>query len=274
MYVLKMGQDKLLIPTKMQTIYQGDQLADTLVFLLPATLGDIDLSGATVMLTYIRADGSANVELLKQAANNYYTYLQFTLPIATKLTKVVGEVVLWLNIFSNDSQQQVTQSSTYNMTIATKQDTSSYTFDEQMSALLTLQQQLKELDKNKADGLVYSNSGLQLTSNGEILSEAVYPNKVVSLDDDDETDEAAQNAALRAIAERLDTLDKTKADNLVSGENGLQLTANGELIGDAVNEHAVVDIGASDGSGATDSEDESETTNGCNCIETTNVVMI
>jgi hypothetical protein len=259
----------------MQTVYQGDQLTDTLVFLLPASLGDMDLTSASVFLTYIRSDGSANIEMLEQAQNMYGTYLQFSLSIASKLTKLAGNLTLWLNIYCSESQQQVTQSSTYTMTIATKADTTAYSFDDQLSAMLLLQRQLNELDRTKADGLVYAKSGLQLTSNGEPLQDTVYPNKIVSIDDDeDDVDEDEHLAALHALQEQVDTLEKTKADNIVVSGSGLQLTANGELIGNVTNEHEIVDIGTSSATDNSSSQDVTETEDNDDDEDSPSIVML
>ena len=64
MLYIKLDENMNLGITVNEPIYRGDRLSQKIIYLLPLTVGEIDVQAATVYLSYIRADGTADISLL------------------------------------------------------------------------------------------------------------------------------------------------------------------------------------------------------------------
>ena len=78
MIYIKLDESMNLCMTKREPIYRGDHLNRTITYLIPMTVGNIDMERATVYLSYIRADGTADIALLVREDepynDRYYKY--------------------------------------------------------------------------------------------------------------------------------------------------------------------------------------------------------
>lgn len=57
MFYIKLDENMDLVTTVREPLFRGDNLNRKLVYLIPLTVGDIDMLTAYVYLNYIRADG-------------------------------------------------------------------------------------------------------------------------------------------------------------------------------------------------------------------------
>lgn len=82
-----MLNDKSLVITVNTPIYQRDKLVDKLLFLIPSTYEDIDLTNFDVILKYKDQTGNVNSELLTKQNGLYKErYIQYVLPVDTNLS--------------------------------------------------------------------------------------------------------------------------------------------------------------------------------------------
>ena len=101
MYTILMKNDKSLSKTKVQTIYQGENLVDQLSFLIPLQYGDFMLSDFEAKLIYIDPCNYIHSEILNLSDNDYKGMLQYRLPLDSKLTKYAGDIKFRL-VFKNN----------------------------------------------------------------------------------------------------------------------------------------------------------------------------
>ena len=88
MFYIKLDSGMNLVVTSREPLYRGDHLSQKLTFLIPTKIGDLDMASATLYLSYIRADGTADIDLLKRGEELYNeSYYQFTMPVTSKLTR-------------------------------------------------------------------------------------------------------------------------------------------------------------------------------------------
>lgn len=91
MIYIKLDEDMNLIVTKSEPIYRGDHMNQKITYLIPTMVGDIDMLQATVYLSYIRADGTADIALLVREEETYNErYYQYHLPITSTLSRYAG----------------------------------------------------------------------------------------------------------------------------------------------------------------------------------------
>ena len=93
MFYIKLDENMDLVTTVREPLFRGDNLNRKLVYLIPLTVGDIDMLTAYVYLNYIRADGVADVAVLERMEEKYNeSYYQYTFPVTCKLTLTTGEI--------------------------------------------------------------------------------------------------------------------------------------------------------------------------------------
>jgi|GEM_PF-4246259 hypothetical protein len=93
MFYIKLDENMDLVTTVREPLFRGDNLNRKLVYLIPLTVGDIDMLTAYVYLNYIRADGEPDVVVLERMEEKYNeSYYQYTFPVTCRLTKYSGEV--------------------------------------------------------------------------------------------------------------------------------------------------------------------------------------
>lgn len=195
MYI-KLDESMNLIITVNDTLYRGDNLNRKIIYLIPLTVGEIDMLTANVYLSYIRADGAPDVVILERMEDKYKeSYYQYTIPVTCKLTKYPGEICTWLQIYSGTlSNPTISKSGECVLCVQESKNMDDYLCDCQLTALYQLQKTMEgevaELDKNiaqmnesiaeKADDIMYDNEGkyLQLKANGAPIGNQINMKKV------------------------------------------------------------------------------------------------
>lgn len=183
MYI-KLDESMSLVITVNDSIYRGDNLNRKIIYLIPLTVGEIDMLTANVYLSYIRADGVPDVVILERMEDKYKElYYQYTIPVTCKLTKYPGEICTWLQIYSGTpSNPTISKSGECMLYVQESKNMDDYLCDHQMTALYQLQKAMEsevaELDEDiakmnediakKADDIMYDDDGnyIQLKANG------------------------------------------------------------------------------------------------------------
>jgi hypothetical protein len=73
---IKLDDDMSLVITVNEPIYRGDNLSQKITYLIPTVVGEIDMLTASVFLSYVRADGVADVVVLDRSETPYVEGLQ------------------------------------------------------------------------------------------------------------------------------------------------------------------------------------------------------
>lgn len=106
MYTILMNSDKSLVCTTRTTLYQRDKLVDKLQILIPQTYEDINLSDFMAVLKYVDQGNEVHSEILIQDEELYKdSYLRYTLPIDTNLTRFAGDIKLCLTLNKVDMEE-------------------------------------------------------------------------------------------------------------------------------------------------------------------------
>lgn len=106
MYTILMNSDKSLVCTTRTTLYQRDKLVDKLQILIPKTYEDINLSDFTAVLKYVDQGNEVHSEILIQDEELYKdSYLRYTLPIDTNLTRFAGNIKICLTLNKVDMEE-------------------------------------------------------------------------------------------------------------------------------------------------------------------------
>lgn len=99
MYTLKLDKEnKIMIHTTCSSIFQGENLSDKLVFLLPQTVGDVTVENCKVYIYYVRPDGVYDFDELVKEPLDYKEYHQYHFPITSKLTAAAGNVKMRMQL--------------------------------------------------------------------------------------------------------------------------------------------------------------------------------
>ena len=190
MYI-KLDESMNLVITVNEPLYRGDNLNRKIIYLIPLTVGEIDVLTANLYLSYIRADGVADVVILERLEDKYKeAYYQYTLPVHCKLTKYPGEVCTWIQFYTGASDNPiVSKTGECFLRINESKNMDEYLEDSQMTALYQIHKQMNDgfaqLEKSidavelvaaaKADNIVFNseNSTIQLTANGEPIGDTI-----------------------------------------------------------------------------------------------------
>lgn len=233
MFYIKLTDDKELQVTEREHIYRGENLNDKLIFLIPSNVGDLDTDASLVYLSYIRADGGADVILLDSMVEMYNeTYFQYTLPITCKMTMYPGQVCFFLQIFSGDPiNPQIVKTGECRLMVEDSRNMDEYFSDRFITALYQHDRRMEERFANVDDNISINAEAIENNANAI----ARNASSIESLGDrlEEQSVEIADNAS--AIAElRADLL--LKADGLTYDLDSrtLQLTRDGLPIGNSV----------------------------------------
>lgn len=139
MYTILMNSDKSLFCTIKTTLYQRDKLVDKLQILIPQTYEDINLSDFTAVLKYVDQGNEVHSEILIQDEELYKeSYLRYTLPIDTNLTRFAGDIKLCLTLNKVDMEEMKEYSlntGETTITIASLSDYYSFISDKSLSVI-------------------------------------------------------------------------------------------------------------------------------------------
>lgn len=99
MIYIKLDESMNLVMTVNEPIYRGDNLNQKITYLIPLQVGEVDMLTATSYLSYIRADGVADIVRLERTEEKYKeAYYQYVFPVSCRLSRYPGEVCTWLLI--------------------------------------------------------------------------------------------------------------------------------------------------------------------------------
>lgn len=145
MFYIKLDDSMNLVITVREPLFRGDNLNRKIVYLMPLTVGDIDMLTAYVYLNYIRADGVADVVVLERMEEMYNEdYYQYTFPVTCKLTKYPGEVCTWMQIYTGTpSNPNIQKTGECMLQIQESKNIDNYLCDHQVTAIYQLQKQLE-----------------------------------------------------------------------------------------------------------------------------------
>lgn len=250
MTYIKLASDMSLNITVWNPIYRGDNLSNKIIYLIPFTVGEIDMVAAAVYLNYVRADGTADIVLLNREEDRYNeSYYQYTLPVTSNLSRYAGTVCTWLQIMAGPpSSPIVAKSGECALQILASKSMDEYIDDRHLSMVYNIQKQMEEelqkkeeeltarIDENaeaiatKADNVVYDaeTSTLQLTCNGEPIGDAitvVLQNASVAL----------ESAEVNEDGELILTFENGAAQNL-----GVVVGKDGGVYVPNVDEHSIL----------------------------------
>lgn len=146
MMYIKLDENMNLGITVNEPIYRGDHLSRKIIFLVPVTVGAIDTERAAVYLSYIRADGTADVALLKRTEEKYKEkYWQYVLPVTTTLSRYPGEVCMWLQIYSGPAYApSIAKSGECVLNIQASTNMDEYISDRNLSLIYQMQRQMED----------------------------------------------------------------------------------------------------------------------------------
>lgn len=117
MYTIVMNDYKRLVTTKKLTIFQNENLADKIRFLLPQTYSGTDLTDFTVTLCLTTEGNVTSYEKLEREKDLYRGYmLCYHVPINSVLTKTAGEKEIHL-VLTKKSESSSCTIHTHNTTI-------------------------------------------------------------------------------------------------------------------------------------------------------------
>lgn len=230
MIYIKLDENMELSITVNKPIYRGDRLYQKIIYLIPMTVGDIDVQAAAVYLSYIRADGTADIALLTKMDETYNDkYYQYTLPITSTLTRYAGEICSWIQIYAGSPRNpMIAKSGECMLRILESKNMDEYISDRNLSLIYEMQKQMEDkveqaektlterIDKTdeavaaKADNIVFhkEDSTIQLVS-------------TTILTDEDGNETTEQVPLGDPIYIRTDT---------ASGIANMEINENGELV--------------------------------------------
>lgn len=93
MYIIVMNEDKTLVASKRINLYEGDNLADKLMFLLPQTYKEIELGECIVRLNYTDLNGEEISEILVKDEELYKDRLCYRYPVDSRFTEYYRDIV-------------------------------------------------------------------------------------------------------------------------------------------------------------------------------------
>lgn len=187
MYTIIMDDNKQLVTTIKQVLYQRENLVDKIQILIPQYYQDIDLSDWIAVLKYVDQANIPHAETLTKDSDIYKNRIRFYLPVDTELTKYSGDITIRITLTKidmNSKTQYVLHTGETTITISPLKDYYSFVPDESLEfvdqlignleAKIEATEKIAEIyDTKKADNITYEDSRLQLTSNGQRIGDAI-----------------------------------------------------------------------------------------------------
>lgn len=190
MYTIIMKPNKELVASNVAKVFQRENAVDKIQILLPEFYEDLDIKSSLVTLKYVDQTRTAHSESLVLDEELYKdTYLRYTLPITTELTKYAGDITIWISIVKVDLDnmlQYVLHSGEYTITVSPLADLYTMVADDTLDAIDQRMAELSaklaatdiladEFAKNQVDDLEISEDGLlQVTANSTPKGKGVY----------------------------------------------------------------------------------------------------
>lgn len=170
MFYIKLTDEKELQITEREPIYRGEKLNQKLTFLLPETVDEVSVEASLVYLNCICADGRADIVHLDKLEEKYdETYLQFTVPITSRMTRFPGQMSVFLQIFCGDpTNPQVVKSGEACLTIEESPDLDKYFSSDRFITALYQHDKRMEDEFERLGGEIAENSRL-ISENSEAI---------------------------------------------------------------------------------------------------------
>lgn len=105
MYTILLQESKILTVSKKETIVQYSNLCDKIQFLVTPVIGENDMAEFdTVLLEYLSPLTKIHhTEFLTRSTEMYKNYLQYLLPVDTKITAEAGDMELQLTFYNSNT---------------------------------------------------------------------------------------------------------------------------------------------------------------------------
>lgn len=192
MYTILVNDDNTLSVTRRTRIMQRSTGFDAICFLVNPVYKGYPMADCTLTLRYkTPISGELKSERLVLCEELHNGFLQYILPVDTRLTHEAGSIICNLTFTYADIDTEgnpiirVRKLNDANITINAITDWDALIPDDLLSSLdqriIMQDKQIKQLaevalllDNEKADGLRYSSSKLQLTANGNPIGNQVY----------------------------------------------------------------------------------------------------
>ena len=173
-------KDKTLKKTKYRVIYEKENRADTIQFLIDKDFFEY-IEDCNIMLQVLLpypdeehgTDVTGKMRYMEIEPELYKGYYRMTLPITTVLTKEPGEVVMWFMFFNTTDPNNIilikTDSTKIEITPTKNSSSTEISDDESYDVLTKMQQDINQLQMNKMDKYFEYNeedSTIQFFSNG------------------------------------------------------------------------------------------------------------
>ena len=187
MYVILVNSDDTLYGSKKERLMQRQNLVNKIVFIVDPIYNDVDMTDATVMLEYLLPVSKKYETEILTLSNERYNdcFLQYVLPLNTKLSSEAGKIELQLTFVKTELDeygngiQRVRKTSVTAIEIIPITAWSDIIPDAALSSLdqrlikldasmRAMNDYMGVLDSNKVDNLVYDEKSetIQLTANG------------------------------------------------------------------------------------------------------------
>ena len=173
-------KDKTLHKTKYRVIYEKENRADTIQFLIDKDFFEY-IENCNIMLQVLLpypdeehgTDVTGKMRYMEIEPELYKGYYRMTLPITTVLTKEPGEVIMWFMFFNTTDPNNIilikTDSTKIEITPTKNSSSTEISDDESYDVLTKMQQDINQLQTNKMDKYFEYNeedSTIQFFSNG------------------------------------------------------------------------------------------------------------
>ena len=174
-------KDKTLKKTKYRVIYEKENRADTIQFLIDKDFFEY-IEDCNIMLQVLLpypdeehgTDVTGKMRYMEIESELYKDRYRMTLPITTVLTKEPGEVIMWFMFFNTTDPNNIilikTDSTKIEITPTRNSSSTEIDDDESYDVLTQMQQDINQLQKDKMDKYFEYNeedSTIQFFSNGE-----------------------------------------------------------------------------------------------------------
>lgn len=170
-----MNDQREISTTIKSTIYQGDKNIDSLVFVIPKVIEDINIADCTILLKYRVPTGKGFVEQLDlYPIPHNEEYLQYRLNLSSKFTRHCGRIELWLSVL-NFNSQTLFQTNTLEIDIKQHIRIEDHLPGRKVDQIDQLTMLVQESIANKVDNITYDpdNRTLQLSANGNPIGDPV-----------------------------------------------------------------------------------------------------
>lgn len=173
MIYIKLDDSMNLVITVNEPIYRGDNLNQKIIYLIPLQVGEIDMLTATPYLSYIRADGVADIVRLERQSEKYKELLPICISGFLPTDKVPREKFAhgFKSSQGTPSNPTIAKSGECLLYVEESKNMDDYICDHQLSAIYEMQKKTEDTESNmdaiqeEIDKLVKGDDVIHFTSN-------------------------------------------------------------------------------------------------------------